>query len=365
MMSWWTCPIATSTRPRRGPSPPVAEHPPRTRYARNGSVHIAYQVFGEGPRDLILILSWLAHSEHLWSEPQIATMLRRLGRFTRVILFDRRGSGMSDRVDPGALEEQMDDVLAVLAAAGSERAAILSESEGAALACLFAATHPERVSALMLWAPIPRMTAAEDYPWAWTPEQRAEWMEFTYWHWGEGSAAELLAPSRASDPQFRAWLGQMERLTQSPGALRRTLEVVGKHDVRSVLPLIRTPTLVARREGDVATDARHARYVAEHIPGARLLELPGRDNLVFVGDMEAALASIEEFLIGARAPQEMERILATVLFTDIVASTERAAEVGDAAWGRTLEEHRAIVRAELALHGGREIKTMGDGFLAT
>ena len=338
---------------------------PRTRYARNGSVHIAYQVFGEGETDLILILSWLTQSEHLWSEPGIATMLRRLSRFTRVILFDRRGSGMSDRVDPGALEEQMDDVRAVLDAAGSERAAVLSESEGAALACLFAATYPERVSGLVLWAPIARMVADEGYEWAWTEQQRAEWIEYVYWHWGEGTAADLLAPSRAADPAFKAWVGRMERLAQSPGAIRRTLEVVGEHDVRSVLPFIRTPTLVVRREGDLSTDPRHARYVAEHIPGARLLELPGRDNLVFVGDMEAPLAAFEEFVLGARPPRETERILATVLFTDIVSSTERAAEVGDSAWARMLDEHRTVVRAELALHGGREIKTLGDGFLAT
>jgi class 3 adenylate cyclase len=338
---------------------------PRTRYARNGSVHLAYQVFGDGPRDLVFILSWLAQVDHLWNEPDIATMLRRLGRIARVILFDRRGSGMSDRVPPGPLEEQMDDVRAVLDAAGADRPAILSESEGAALACLFAATHPDRASALILWAPIPRMVASEDYPWGWTQEQRDEWTEYTYWHWGEGTPAELLAPSRAGDPAFRAWVGKLERLSQSPGAVRRTLQVIGDHDVRAVLPLIRTPTLVARREGDIATDAGHSRYVAEHIPGARLVELPGRDNLIFVGDMDSALGAVEEFLGAARPPKDPERILATVLFTDIVASTERAAEVGDRAWSRMLEEHRRVVREELALHDGHEVKTLGDGFLAT
>jgi len=339
--------------------------PPGTRYARNGSVHLAYQVFGEGPRDLILIVSWLSQFEHLWTDPAIATMLQRLGRFSRVILFDRRGAGMSDRVAPGPLEEQMDDILAVLDAAGAERPAILSESEGAALACLFAATHPDRVSALILWAPIPRMTWAEDYPWAWSEAAREEWMQFTYWHWGEGMTAELLAPSRAGDPGFKAWVGKLERLALSPGSLRQMLENVGRHDVRPLLPLIRTPTMVARREGDVATDARHARYVAEQIPGARYTELPGRDNLIFVGDIAQALGDMEEFLVGARPPVEPERILATVLFTDIVASTERAAEMGDREWAQALDEHRAMVRAELALHAGREVKTLGDGFLAT
>ena len=338
--------------------------PPRTRYARNGAVSLAYQVSGEGPRDILVIPSWLSTVEHLWTEPSIERMLRRLGSFGRVIIFDRRGSGMSDRTDYAPLEEQMDDILAVLTAAGSDQVAVISETEGTPLACLFAATHPDRVTALALFTPYPRMTRSDDYPYGWTEEQREEWIESAYWHWGEGSNSDGVAPSVSADPGFRAWVGRLERLTLSPGAVRPTLRIIGRHDVRAVLPLIRVPTLIMRRKDDVLTDPGHARYVVDHVPGARLVELPGRDPLLFVGDIEPMLEALEEFLTGARASREPVRVLATVLFTDIGASTAHAARLGDRAWAGVLEEHRQLVRAELARHGGREVKTLGDGFLA-
>jgi class 3 adenylate cyclase len=337
---------------------------PRTRYARNGSVHIAYQVVGDGPHDLLFITSWIAAIEHFWAEPHIAESLRRLSSFSRLVIFDRRGSGMSDRLPFASLEEQMDDVRAVLAAVGMPRVSVLSETEGTALACLFAATHPEQVESLALYSPISRFMADDDYPWGFDAAGRAEFTEVTYWHWGEGATAERLAPSLAGDPAFVDWYGRMERLSTSPGAVRDTMRTIGEQDVRAVLPLIRVPTLVLMRTENAVIDPRHARYVAEHIPGARLVEAGGRDQLFSAGDMNQLLDPLEEFLGVERAAPSPERVLATVLFTDIVGSTEQAARLGDREWSRRLDEHRTLVRAELARHGGREVKTMGDGFLA-
>ena len=337
---------------------------PRTRYARNGRVHIAYQVVGDGPRDLLFITSWIAAIEHLWAEPHVASALRRLASFSRLILLDRRGSGMSDRLPFAPLEEQMDDVRAVLSAVGAQRVTVLAETEGTALASVFAGTHPEQVDALVLYSPIPRFLTDEDYPWGFDADQRGDWVENMYWHWGEAATAEVIAPSLAGDPAFVEWYGRLERLAVSPGAVRPTQRTIGEQDVRALLPLIRVPTLVIFRRDNQAVDPRHSRYVAEHIPGARLVEVPGRDQFLPAGDADGVLAEIEEFLGLARPPAAAERVLATVLFTDIVSSTEQAARLGDRAWSRALDEHRAFVRAQLARHGGREVKTLGDGFLA-
>ena len=336
---------------------------PRTQYARNGAVHLAYQAFGSGPRTMLMINSWIHQIEHLWEQPQIAELWRRMASFARVVIFDRRGSGLSDRLPPAPLEEQMDDVLAVLSAANAERVSIFSETEGTALACLFAATHPDRVESLTLWSPIPRITAAPDYAFAFDPVERERWIEAIYWHWGEGLSADPLAPSKGGDPAFRAWFAKLERLACAPGAVRESLRMIGETDVREVLPLIRVPTLVMRRRGNPNVDAQHAAYVCERIPDARLVELPGEDQMIFLGEQEPVVAALEEFLGAAPPASEPERVLATVLFTDIVGSTEQAARLGDRAWTRLLEEHRTLVRAELARHGGREVKTLGDGFL--
>src|SRR4051812_25728095 len=337
---------------------------PRTRYARNGPIHLAYQVVGDGPRDLVFITSWIAAIEHLWSEPRVAASLRRLAEFSRLILFDRRGSGMSDRLPFAPLEEQMDDLRAVMAAVGAPRVNLLAESEGAALACLFAATYPEQVESLTLYSPLARFEATDDYPWGYAPEQRDAWIESNYWRWGEGDIAEALAPTLARDPAFVAWSARLERLASSPGAVRETLRTVGRQDVRAVLPLIRVPTLVLTRPNNSWMDPGHTRYVAEHIPGARLVEASGRDHFFSAGDVDELLVPLEDFLGVERPRAPAERVLSTVLFTDIVGSTEQAARLGDREWGRLLDDHRALVRAELARHGGREVKTLGDGFLA-
>ena len=336
-----------------------------TRYARNGDVSLAYEVAGDGPHDVLLINSWVSQMEHLWTEPRLARMFARLTSFARLVQFDRRGSGMSDRVPPAPLEEQMDDVLAVLDAAGCERPTVLAETEGTALACLFAATHPERVRSLALFAPIPRILSAPDYPWAHDPVRRESYIAYSVEHWGEGVTVDAAAPAHSGDAALREWFGRMERLAVGPAAVESAMRVIGETDVRDILPLIRVPTLVTRREGDHRVDRRHAEFVRDHVPGARLVELPGSESVIFLDDTDPLVDELEELVTGTRAARPPERVLATVLFTDIVGSTERASEVGDRAWRELLDAHHALVRAELAAHGGDEIKTMGDGFLAT
>jgi class 3 adenylate cyclase len=339
--------------------------PARTRYARNGDVHIAYQVFGEGPLDLVFVPSWLSHVEQLWEEPRLARFLDGLASFARVILFDRRGTGLSDRTEKASpLDEQIDDVRAVLDAVGSEKPALLAFSEGGAMAALFAASHPDLVRALVLYTPMPRLLWAPDYPWGSTPEERLARLGPLFDNWGEGDHIEFFAPSEANDERLREWWGRLERLSMGPAAARSHLEVIGDVDVRDVLPSIQCPTLVMRREGDTLIDARHARYTAERIPGARYVELPGADSLIAVGDIETALQVIRHFLTGTREPVRAERVLATVLFTDIVGSTERAAELGDERWRKLLDGHDRLMREHVEQYRGRVVKSLGDGGLA-
>jgi len=333
----------------------------------NGGFYIAYQVVeSAAPRDAVLIPSWRSQIEHLWEEPSIARMLRRMASFARLVLFDRRGTGLSDRVSPPPpLEDQMDDVLAVMRAAGSERAALVAETEGTALAALFAATHPEVTTALSLYCPTPRILKAADYHWGWERKAHELFVRETIEHWGEGTMIEAIAPSYAQDQRLREWIARHERLTLSPGAIEPLLHMVDKTDVRAVLPLIRVPTLVMRRRGDRLFDEGHARYVADAIPGARYVELPGEDSLIFVGDTDALLDEIQDLLTGERTGPQPERGLSTVLFTDICDSTSRAAELGDRRWGYLLQGHHASMRDELRRYGGTEIKILGDGVLAT
>ncbi|HEV2814784.1 MAG TPA: adenylate/guanylate cyclase domain-containing protein [Solirubrobacteraceae bacterium] len=336
-----------------------------TRYARNGDVSIAFQVVDGPGSDVLLVPSVVSQVEHLWDEPRVARMFRRLAQFSRLILFDRRGSGLSDRMDPPPLEQQMDDVRAVMRAAGSERAGVIAETEGTALATLFAATYPEQVTALALYAPIPRFLRAPDYPWAPEREEREALAQALYEVWGTGAVVDVIAPSLAGDARFRRWYAKLERLAMSPSAVLPMMHANTDVDVRALLPLIRAPTLVARRRDDKVVDARHAHYVADHVPGARFVGLPGEDNAVLAGDLDALLDTLEEFLTGSRPAGRSERVLATVLFTDICSSTERAAEMGDRRWRELLENHEELVREQLERFGGVEVKTLGDGFLAT
>ncbi len=345
---------------------PTMATPPTTRYAKSGDVHIAYQVVGEGPVDLVYVPTWISQVEHLWEEPHVVRFFERLASFARLILFDRRGSGLSDpTLQAPTLEEQMDDVLAVLDAAESERAALFAQLEGGAMAILFAATHPERTSALLLFSAWARILHDKGYEWANTPEVRAELIDQLIATWGRTDAAPAFDPTLADDPLFLEWFAKLQRLAASPGSAREMMEVIGRHDVRDVLSTIRVPTLVMNRRDDQSIDPRHSRYLAEHIPGARHIELPGDASLASFGDTDAVLDEMEEFVTGERHEREPDRVLATVLFTDIVGSTQQAAELGDSRWRKLLGDHDDIVRRELGRHRGRFVKSTGDGVLAT
>jgi class 3 adenylate cyclase len=341
---------------------------PETRYARSGDLGIAYQVYGEGDRDIVVAFPYLSNLDMLWEVPPMERFVRRLGRFARVIPFDRRGVGLSDPVDSTpTLEERMDDLRAVMDAAGSERAALFGMSEGAMMCMLFAAAHPERTSALILWGAMARSTWAEDYPWAPPREAVLEAeKELVLPFWGRGATLEVFSPSLAGDPQAREMQGRFERLSASPMRVARLLEIFLDTDVRETLPLIRAPTLVIHRRGDHAVNYRAARWLAEQIENSTYVELDGVDHFPWVGEGGSdGMDEIEEFLTGVRPIPSPQRVLATVLFTDIVDSTRCAEQLGDRRWRELLEDHQALVRGCLARFDGREIKTTGDGFLAT
>jgi class 3 adenylate cyclase len=339
---------------------------PRTRYTRaRDGVSIAYQVVGDGEREIVFVPQTFSCVEALWEHPTVARYFERLGGLGRVILYDRRGTGMSDRTGGTAtLEEQVDDVHAVMDAAGAERADLIAIMEGTPMAMLFAATLPERVRSLTLYAAFARSTRTDDYPAAWTAEERDAAMRQMVAAWGEGGFAARFAPSHADDAPLREWLGRLQRMALGPGEAAAAMELNGRLDVRHVLGSIRVPTLLLHRTADRGIRVEHSRYLAEHIPGARLVELEGEDTLPFLGDSAAVIGEIDEFLTGDRRPLEHDRVLATVLFTDIVGSTMRAAALGDAPWRDLLAEHDRIVRGCLARNRGREVKTVGDGFLA-
>ena len=340
--------------------------PPETRYARSGDVGIAYQVVGEGEMDLVVAFPFISHLDLLWENPAQAHFMRRLGSFARVILFDRRGVGLSDPVGkPATLEERMDDVRAVMDAAGSERAALLGMSEGSTMCMLFAATYPERTAALVLWGAMARSTRADDYPWA--PEREAveeAQEELVGPLWGKGATIDIFSPSLADNARAREFQARFERQAASPMRVQQLFEMFLDTDVRDALPLIQSPTLILHRRNDRAVNVRAARWLAEQIEDSRFVELEGEDHFPWVGNSDAALEAIEEFLTGVRPGPAPERVLATVLFTDIVDSTRRATEMGDRRWRDLLEEHQQLVRERLARFEGREIKTTGDGFLA-
>jgi class 3 adenylate cyclase len=342
--------------------------PPVTRYVttRDGRA-IAYSVVGDGPVDLLYVPQSISALEHVWDHPTVAAFFSRLASFSRLILFDRRGSGMSERIEePAPLEEQIDDVHAVLDAAGSERCAVMAIYEGGPMALLFAASAPERVSSLVLYASFARACRGPGYEFAWSEEDRAAAMDAARAGWGDGiGLASQFAPGHMHDRRLIEWLGRLQRLSMDPAYGRRSGAFHGRVDVRQVLPSIRVPTLILHRRDDTAIDPRHSAHLAEHIPEARLVWLEGRDSLPFLGDSEQVAGEVEEFLTGARAQPEADRVLATVLFTDISGSTERAAELGDQRWRSLLEQHDAAVRAQIARHRGREVKSTGDGFLAT
>lgn len=342
---------------------------PPTQYAKSGDASIAYQVVGDRPIDLVLILGFATHLELQWEAPAFARFFERISSFSRLIIFDKRGTGLSDPVtEVPTLEQRVDDVRAVMDAAGSERAALFGISEGGPMSVLFAATYPDCVTALVLHGAMGRTTEAPDYPWA-PPAAalRESAAEFIAPYWGQEAEGmvELFAPSLAHDPQMVEFTARMERSAASPAMVQQLFEMFLDIDVRAILPTIRLPTLVLHRRGDRVVNRRAGKELAAQIPGARYVEFPGIDHLPWADDSEGVLGEIEEFLTGARSVPEPDRVLATVMFTDIVGSTERAAELGDARWHELLAAHQVAVRRELMRYRGREVKTLGDGCLAT
>jgi class 3 adenylate cyclase len=340
--------------------------PPETRYAKSGDVNIAYQVTGDGPFDLVYVPGWVSNVELMWDDPAQAHMLERLASFSRLILFDKRGTGLSDPVplqQLPTLEERMDDVRAVLDAVGSERSSIFGFSEGGNMSVLFAATYPERTIALALFGIFAKRIWSSDYPWAPTPEARAREIEDLERNWATGMDVDQLCPSE--DDAFKERLATYLRRSASPGAAVALLRMNTQIDVRDVLPSIQAPTLILHRTGDRDTKLEESRWIAAQIPGAKHVELPGDGHVVWAGDVDGVIDEIEEFLTGVRPTRGTERVLATVLFTDLVGSTERAAALGDRGWRELLERHHAAIRREVDRFRGREVDTAGDGFLVT
>jgi class 3 adenylate cyclase len=333
------------------------------KYAKSGDVHIAYRVFGDGPRDIVLIPGTLSHVELLWEVPSNEHLLKRLTAFARVILFDKRGQGLSDRVAEFTLEERIDDVRAVMDAAGSERATIYGWSEGGPMCLMFAATYPHRTSALILFGSFASM---REKPWGVPPDRFELFLGQLDTHWGEGVLLRLNAPGRSNDPVFVQWFARIERAAASPGSVLTLMRANYQLDVRHLLPTIHAPTLILHRAGDALTPVAAGRYLAEHIPGAKYIEMPGTDHMVTDTETQDFIADeIEEFITGTRRHLEPDRVLATVMFTDIVRSTERAAELGDSRWRELLSSYYAVLRKELNAFRGHEVNTVGDGLLAT
>jgi class 3 adenylate cyclase len=334
-----------------------------TRYAKSDGVNIAYQVTGDGPLDLVMVMGFISHLELDWDEPRAAHFLERLSSFARLIRFDKRGTGLSDR--PGGLpdlETRMDDVRAVMDAVSSERAALIGISEGGPMTALFAATYPERTSALVLYGTYAkRQDPDEDYPWPSTREERIAYADEVERTWGGMADLGMLAPN--ADDALAEWWSTRARAAAGPGAARDLILMNSAIDVRDVLPVVQAPTLVLHRTGDQDSNVAEGRYIADRIPGGQFIELAGDDHLPWI-DADQILDEVEEFLTGVRRGPGSDRVLATVLFTDLVGSTERAAELGDHAWRELLERHNAVVRGEIARHGGIVVDTAGDGVFA-
>lgn len=342
---------------------------PETRYAKSGGLNIAYQVAGQGSLDLLFAPGWISNVELGWEDPWIARFYERLAAFSRLILFDKRGTGLSDRVSderPPTLEERTDDIRAVLDAVGSERAALFGVSEGGNMCVLFAATYPNRTAALVTHGIFAKRVWSPEYPWAPTPAERQAWLDGLATRWSGGEMdLTVIAPSVADVASVRAASARRSRLSVSPSAAVALGRMNTEIDIRAVLPIIRVPTLMFHAVGDRDANVEEGRWIARRIPGARLIELPTADHLPYYANQDAVVAATQEFLTGSRPIADADRFLATVLFTDIVNGTARAGELGDRAWRALIERHHAIVRAELARHRGIEVDTAGDGFFAT
>jgi class 3 adenylate cyclase len=334
---------------------------PEIRYARSDDTYIAYQVLGHGPLDMVFVPGFISHLEHYWEAPPVVRFMQRLASFSRLILLDKRGTGLSDRVAGiPTLEQRMDDVRAVMDTVGSQRAVVFGISEGGPMSALFAATYPDRTSALIMYGAFPSFSY-----WIPTPEALDQLLTMIGQGWGTGVTLPLFAPNLTEDEAFKHWWARFERLGASPGAVSALMRMNSEINISPVLQAIHVPTLILHRTEDTNVDVEASRFMAERIPGAKYVELSGRDHAPVVGDADAILDEIEEFLTGARLGAQPDRALLTVMFTDIVGSTDRAVDLGDRRWRDLLDTHQMMVRRELARHRGNEVNTTGDGFLAT
>ena len=340
---------------------------PETRYARSGDDYIAYQTLGDGPRDIVFMSAWFSHVDGRWEEPRFAAMLRRLATMGRLIVFDKRGSGASDPLhipDP-TWEDWADDIRAVMDAAGSQRAAIIGVGDSGPLACLFAATQPQRVQSLILVNTGARLMRGPNYPWGLDTDDVKRFLARTKESWGTGGVADVFSPSVAGDDRYKQWWARYQRMSASPGRSTAMAALVFDVDVRHVLSTIHVPTLVMHRRDFRFFPVEQGRYLADNIAGAKLVELEGADGFVYLGDTESIMSEIEEFVTGTRRAQDVDRVLATVLLTDMVGSTSQAAALGDHKWRDVLDAHDEIVRAQLEAFRGRLHRATGDGVLAT
>jgi pimeloyl-ACP methyl ester carboxylesterase/DNA-binding winged helix-turn-helix (wHTH) protein len=351
--------FAASPRPALSASQNILPvYKPETHYVQNGDVNIAYQVLGEGDLDIVFVMGWVSHLEYFWEEPHFAAFLNRLASFSRLILFDKRGTGLSDRVpikDLPTLEQRMDDVRCVMDAVGSKRAALVGVSEGGPMCSLFAATYPEKTAALVMIGTYAKRIRDIDYPWGVSKEDREEFFELMYGNWGKPVGIEERAPSLASDETFRNWWATYLRMGASPGAAVALTKMNAEIDVRNVLPTIRVPSLVIHRSGDLCLKVEEGRFVASRIPAYKYVELEGCDHLPFVGNQDEILDEIEEFLTGARHAEEYDRVLATVMNVKIIRLPTN----------KLIENSRNYVSRQIELFKGREISFDENGVLAT
>ncbi len=340
---------------------------PETRYARRGDDYIAYQTVGNGPPDILFMSAWFSHVDGRWEEPRFAAMLNRIATMGRLIVFDKRGSGASDPLAAAqpTWEDWADDISAVLQAADSERATVIGVGDSGPLAMLFAATQPQRVTSLVLINTGARLVQGPDYPWGLSGDEVERFLRRTRETWGTGGISDIFSTSASSDERYRQWWARYQRMGSSPGRSTTMARLVFAVDVRNVLSTIHVPTLVIHRKDFRFFPVELGRYLAEHIADAKYVELPGADGFVYLGDTDAVLSEVEEFVTGSRRSPEADRILATILLTDMVGSTDRAARLGDQRWRAVLDTHDDIVRAQLKQFRGRLHRATGDGVLAT
>jgi class 3 adenylate cyclase/pimeloyl-ACP methyl ester carboxylesterase len=337
------------------------------RYAQLGEDHIAFQTLGEGPPDLVFMSAWFSHVDGRWEEPRFAAMLRRFASFGRLIVFDKRGSGASDPLasESPSWEDWSDDIRAVMDAADAERAAVIGVGDSGPMAVVFAAHHPERVSSLVLVNTGARLRQGDEYPWGMSDDDLQRFLRRARETWGTGGLTDQFSPTASRDERYRQWWAKYQRMGASPGRAAAMARLIFTMDARSVLSSVRVPTLVVHRRDFRLFPVEFGRYLADHIEGARFVEFAGADGFLYLGNMNEILDEIEEFVTGARRAGEIDRVLATVLLTDMVGSTDKAAELGDARWRALLDEHDDIVRSRLAAYRGRLYRTTGDGILAT